>query len=64
MKFEAEIRELGWNLIAFSRISGGISPQTVKRIDRGKTTPRPETVERIRAGIRKIRARVASAKAS
>jgi predicted transcriptional regulator len=54
MEFEKQIRNLGWNLTAFSRLAEGISPQTIKRIDRGENFPRPETLQRILRGIKKI----------
>lgn len=53
MKLEKQIRKSGWNLTAFSRVAEGISPQTIKRIDRGYV-PRPETLRKIMRALKRI----------
>lgn len=64
MKLREEITSLGWSVAAFSRLCGGISPHTLKRIEEGSASIKPTTLAKVRIALEKVRAQVGQARAS
>lgn len=56
MKVFEALRALGVSKAEFSRHVGGIGPHTLKRVDDGISTVKPQTIARVRKALLELKA--------